>query len=166
MRRACSARPARAGSASRTIRSAPIAFVERLWDGLGPVLVVAAVGLVLALVHRTRADLVLAVFCLVYFAQLMTIEAHFDRYVLPLIPALGALAGRLRSVAPVTILLLAVPLTWSVRETRDLTKDRHAHRRAPLDRRERASGRANRSRPVDSRPGRVSRRPPPPAAAG
>jgi 4-amino-4-deoxy-L-arabinose transferase-like glycosyltransferase len=102
--------------------AAPIAFVERLWDGLGPVLVVAAIGLVLALVHRTRADLVLAVFCLVYFAQLMTIEAHFDRYVLPLIPALGALAGRLRSVAPVTILLLAVPLAWSVRDTRDLTK--------------------------------------------
>jgi hypothetical protein len=102
--------------------AAPIAFVERLWDGLGPVLVVAAIGLVLALIHRTRADLVLAVFCLAYFAQLMTIDAHFDRYVLPLIPALGALAGRLRSVAPVTILLLAVPLTWSVRETRDLTK--------------------------------------------
>jgi hypothetical protein len=52
----------------------------------------------------------------------MTIDAHFDRYVLPLIPALGALAGRLRSVAPVTVLLLAVPLTWSVRETGDLTK--------------------------------------------
>jgi 4-amino-4-deoxy-L-arabinose transferase-like glycosyltransferase len=102
--------------------TAPVAFVERLWDGLGPVLVVAAIGLVVALVHRTRADLVLAVFCLAYFAQLMTIDAHFDRYVLPLIPALGALAGRLRSVAPVTILLLAVPLTWSVRETRDLTK--------------------------------------------
>jgi 4-amino-4-deoxy-L-arabinose transferase-like glycosyltransferase len=101
---------------------APIAFVERLWDGLGPVLVVAAIGLVLALVHRTRADLVLAVFCLVYFAQLMTVDAHFDRYILPLIPALGALAGRLRSIAPVTVLLLAVPLTWSVRETRDLTK--------------------------------------------
>ena len=102
--------------------AAPIAFVERLWDGLGPVLLVAVVGLVLALVHRTRADLVLAVFCLVYFAQLLTIEAHFDRYILPLIPALGALAGRLRSIAPVTLLLLTVPLTWSVRETRVLTK--------------------------------------------
>jgi hypothetical protein len=52
----------------------------------------------------------------------MTIDAHFDRYVLPLIPALGALAGRLRSIAPVTLLLLVVPLTWSVRETRELRK--------------------------------------------
>ena len=103
-------------------QAAPITFVERLWDNLGPVLVVAAIGLVLALVRRNRADLVLGVFCLAYFAQLMTIDAHFDRYVLPLIPVLGALAGRLHSVAPVTILLLVVPLTWSVRETSDLTK--------------------------------------------
>jgi 4-amino-4-deoxy-L-arabinose transferase-like glycosyltransferase len=102
--------------------AAPIAFAERLWDGLGPALLVAVAGLVLALVHRTRADLVLAVFCLVYFADLLTLEAHFDRYVLPLIPALGALAGRVRSFVPVTLLLLAVPLTWSIRDARDLTK--------------------------------------------
>jgi len=36
--------------------------------------------------------------------------------------ALGALAGRIRSLAPVTVLLLAVPLTWSVRDARELTK--------------------------------------------
>jgi hypothetical protein len=101
---------------------APIAFVQRLWDGLGPVLIIAGAGLVLALVRRTRADLVLGVFVLVYFADLMTLHAHFDRYVLPLIPALGALAGRLRSVAPVTLLLLVVPLTWAVRDAHDLTK--------------------------------------------
>ena len=35
--------------------------------------------------------------------------------------ALGALAGRFRSIAAVTLLLLVVPLTWSVRETRDAT---------------------------------------------
>jgi 4-amino-4-deoxy-L-arabinose transferase-like glycosyltransferase len=102
--------------------AAPIAFAEHLWQALGPAVLVAVAGLVLALVHRTRADLVLGVFCLVYFAQLLTIEAHFDRYVLPLVPALGALAGRLRSVAPVTLLLLAVPLTWSIRDARDLTR--------------------------------------------
>jgi 4-amino-4-deoxy-L-arabinose transferase-like glycosyltransferase len=102
--------------------AAPIAFVERLWDGLGPALLVAAIGLVLALVYRTRADLVLGTFCLVYFAALLTLDSHFDRYVLPLIPALGALAGRLRSLAPVTFLLLAVPLTWSLRDTRELRK--------------------------------------------
>lgn len=100
----------------------PIAFLDRLWEGLGPALLVAGIGLVLALVRRTRADLVLAVFCIAYFLQLQTIDAHFDRYVLPLVPALGALAGRLRSLAPVTLLLLAVPLTWSIRDTRELTK--------------------------------------------
>jgi 4-amino-4-deoxy-L-arabinose transferase-like glycosyltransferase len=102
--------------------AAPIAFVERLWNGLGPVLVIAAIGLVLALVRRTRADLVLGVFVLVYFADLMTLHAHFDRYLLPLVPALGALTGRLRSFAPVTLLMLVVPLTWAVRDARDLTK--------------------------------------------
>ena len=102
--------------------AAPIAFIERLWDGLGPALLVAVAGLIVALVVRTRADLALATFCLVYFAQLLTVDAHFDRYVLPLVPALGALAGRFRSLAPVTALLLVVPLTWSIRDTRELTK--------------------------------------------
>jgi 4-amino-4-deoxy-L-arabinose transferase-like glycosyltransferase len=102
--------------------AAPIAFVDRLWDGLGPALLVALAGLAVALVRRTRADLVLAAFCLVYFADLLTLEAHFDRYLLPLVPALGVLAGRIRSLAPVTVLLLAVPLTWSVQDARELTK--------------------------------------------
>jgi 4-amino-4-deoxy-L-arabinose transferase-like glycosyltransferase len=101
---------------------APIAFTGRLWEGLGPVLIVCGVGLVLALIHRTRADLVLSSFVIVYFADLLTLSAHFDRYVLPLVPALGALAGRMRSLAPVTLLLLVVPLTWSVRDTKELTR--------------------------------------------
>jgi 4-amino-4-deoxy-L-arabinose transferase-like glycosyltransferase len=100
----------------------PIAFLDRLWESLGPALLVAGVGLVVALVYRRRADLALSVFCLAYFVQLLTIDAHFDRYVLPLVPALGALAGRLRSIAPVTLLLLVVPLTWSIRDTRELQK--------------------------------------------
>ena len=66
---------------------APIAFTGRLWEGLGPVLIVCGVGLVLALIHRTRADLVLSSFVIVYFADLLTLSAHFDRYVLPLVPA-------------------------------------------------------------------------------
>jgi 4-amino-4-deoxy-L-arabinose transferase-like glycosyltransferase len=102
--------------------AAPIAFASRLWDGLGPVLIIAAAGLALALVRRNRADLVLAVFVLVYFADLMTLNAHFDRYVLPLVPALGVLAGRLRSLAPVTVLMLVIPLTWAVRDARELTR--------------------------------------------
>jgi len=100
----------------------PIAFVDRLWHGLGPALIVAAAGLVVALVRRTRTDLVLASFVLVYFLDLLTIRAHFDRYTLPLIPPLAALAGRFRALAPVTLLLLVVPLTWSVRETKELTR--------------------------------------------
>jgi hypothetical protein len=77
---------------------------------------------VLALVRRTKTDLILALFVLAYFADLMTLHAHFDRYVLPLVPPLGALAGRMRALAPVTLLLLVVPLTWSIRDTKELTK--------------------------------------------
>lgn len=103
-------------------QAAPIAFAARLWDGLGPVLLIAAAGLVVALARRRRTDLVLAVFVLVYFASLLTIDAHFDRYVLPLLPALAALAGRFKAIAPVTILMLVIPLTWTVRDARDLTR--------------------------------------------
>jgi hypothetical protein len=101
---------------------APIAFVDRLWEGLGPVLVVGVLGLLVALARRTRADLILASFVLVYFVNLMTLDAHFDRYVLPVVPALAALAGRFRSLAPVTLLLLVVPLTWSIRDANELTR--------------------------------------------
>lgn len=103
---------------------AGFAFAGRLWDALGPALIVAAAGLVLALAaaRRSRPDLVLASFVVAYFASLLTLEAHFDRYVLPLVPALAVLAGRLRSLAPVTLLLLVVPLTWSIRDARELTR--------------------------------------------
>jgi hypothetical protein len=99
-------------------------FTGRLWHTLGPALVVAIVGLLLALVTRRRqkADLILASFVIVYFLDLLTIRAHFDRYLLPLLPALGALAGRLRAIAPVTLLLLVVPLTYSIRDDVALTK--------------------------------------------
>jgi 4-amino-4-deoxy-L-arabinose transferase-like glycosyltransferase len=99
-----------------------IAFVDRLWESLGPALIVCAIGLVVALVRRTKVDLILALFVLSYFVDLMTLNAHFDRYVLPLVPPLGALAGRMRSLAPVTLLLLVVPLTWSIRDTKALTR--------------------------------------------
>jgi hypothetical protein len=100
----------------------PIAFVARLWSGLGPALIVAALGLVLAVARRRRTDLILVVFVVVYFVDLLTIRAHFDRYVLPLVPPLGALAGRLRLLAPVTLLLLIVPLTWSIGDDIRLTR--------------------------------------------
>src|SRR5918995_897577 len=69
---------------------APVAFVDRLWEGLGPALIVGTLGLVVALVQRSRTDLILAGFVLVYFVDLLTLDAHFDRYVLPLVPPLGA----------------------------------------------------------------------------
>jgi len=101
---------------------APIAFLDRLWHGLGPVLIVCIVGLVVALARRSRSDVILTSFVLVYFLDLCFLGEHFDRYVLPLLPALGALAGRMRALAPVTLLLLVVPLTWSIRDARRLTK--------------------------------------------
>jgi 4-amino-4-deoxy-L-arabinose transferase-like glycosyltransferase len=102
--------------------TAALAFADHLWDGMGPVLVVAALGLALALARRRRADLVLGSYVLVYFADLLTIRAHFDRYVLPLVPALAALAGRVRALAPVTLLLLVVPLAWTIHDDVRLTR--------------------------------------------
>jgi 4-amino-4-deoxy-L-arabinose transferase-like glycosyltransferase len=101
---------------------AGIAFAGHLWHGFGPVLVVALAGLVAALVRRSRADLVLVVFVLVYFLDLLTLHAHFDRYVLPLVPPLAVLAARMRALAPVTLLLLVVPLAFSVRDDARLTR--------------------------------------------
>ena len=99
-----------------------VAFADRLWEAVGPALLVAAAALVVAVVRRRRADLVLASFALAYYVTLLPIDAHFDRYVLPLVPVLGALAGSLRPLVPVTLLLLIVPLTWSIRDTRELTR--------------------------------------------
>ena len=102
--------------------SAPTAFAHRLWSGLGPVLLIAAAGLAIALWRRRRADLVLASFTLAYGLSLLPLHAHFGRYVLPLVPPLGALAGRLRALVPLTLALLVVPLVWSIRDDRALTR--------------------------------------------
>ena len=100
-----------------------VAFVGDLWDALGPALVVALIGLAVAVVLRGRADRVLASFVGVYFLALLPLDSHFDRYVLPLVPVLGVLAGRFSSFAPVTLLLLVVPFAWTVRDTRELTRN-------------------------------------------
>ena len=93
------------------------AFVGRLWDTLGPVLLIAVAGLAAALVRRRRpADVVLASFFVAYYVSLLPLHSHFDRYVLPLVPVCGALAGRLRGITAVTLLLLVVPLAWSARD--------------------------------------------------
>ncbi len=100
----------------------PLAFLDRLWESLGPVALVGLLGLGVAIARRSLADRVLASFVVVYFLTLMPLDAHFDRYLLPLVPPLGALAGRFRSLAPVTLLLLVIPLVWSIRETRPLVR--------------------------------------------
>ena len=53
----------------------PIAFVFRLWDGLGPALLVAGAGLALALARRRRTDLILIAFVAVYFGVAALVAA-------------------------------------------------------------------------------------------
>src|SRR5439155_1279756 len=111
------------GTVAGAVAALVIAFAGRLWDGLGPVLVIAAFSLIAALVSRSRrADLVLGAFVVAYYASLLPLHSHFPRYVLPLVPAFGALAGRFRAIAPVTLLLLVVPLAWSIRDDAELTR--------------------------------------------
>ena len=100
----------------------PLAFLDRIWEATGPVAVVAAIGLAVALWQRRRADLVLAAWIGVYFASLLPLDAHFDRYVLPLLAPLGVLAGRVRQLAPSALLLLAVPLAWTLADNAELRK--------------------------------------------
>jgi hypothetical protein len=51
-------------------------------------------------------------------------QAHFDRYVLPLVPVLAVLAGSLafRAAFPLALVALALPLAWSVADARELTR--------------------------------------------
>jgi 4-amino-4-deoxy-L-arabinose transferase-like glycosyltransferase len=97
-------------------------FTGKLWGGLGPVLLIAVAGLVLALRRHSRTDLILAAFVLVYLVDLLTIRAHFGRYVLPLVPPLAVLAGRLRALAPFTVGLAIVPLVWAIGDDARLTR--------------------------------------------
>jgi 4-amino-4-deoxy-L-arabinose transferase-like glycosyltransferase len=112
---------ARSGSlGGRDDSFSAVAFGGDLWDALGPALAVALIGLGVALARRDLADRVLASFAAVYFLALLPLDSHFARYVLPLVPVLGVLAGRFHSFAPVTLLLLVVPFAWTVRDTREL----------------------------------------------
>jgi 4-amino-4-deoxy-L-arabinose transferase-like glycosyltransferase len=99
----------------------PIAFGLRLWETLGPVVVVAVVGAIVALRRRERADFVLLSFAAVYALALLPSDAHFDRYVLPLVPALGVLAGRRPTLAVAAVVASLVPLWWSIDDARSLT---------------------------------------------
>ncbi len=100
----------------------PVAYLDRLWEATGPLLLVAVVGVVAALVRRTRTDLVLLSFAVVYWLTLMPQQAHFDRYVLPLVPVLAVLAGSVRAAVPVALVALLLPLAWSAADARELTR--------------------------------------------
>ena len=100
----------------------PVAYLDRLWEAIGPLLLVAVVGVGAALWRRTRADLVLLSFAVVYWLTLMPQQAHFDRYVLPLVPVLAVLAGSVRAAVPVALVALLLPLAWSAGDARELTR--------------------------------------------
>ncbi len=120
--RACSASPARAGSASRTTRSHRSRISTGSGTRVGPLLLVAAVGVVAALIRRTRTDLILLSFAVAYWLTLMPQQAHFERYILPLVPVLAVLAGSVRVAVPFALVALALPLAWSVSDARELTR--------------------------------------------
>jgi hypothetical protein len=98
----------------------PAAFSLRLWETTGPLLLVALAGVILAIRRRSRADLMLLSFAAAYCVSLLPIEAHFDRYVLPLVPVLCVLAGATRPLAAAALVAAVVPLWWSVADARAL----------------------------------------------
>jgi hypothetical protein len=64
---------------------------------------------------------VLGSFVLAVLLYLVTIRSHLDQAPLLLVPALAALAARVRYLAAVTLILLVVPLTWTIRADAKLT---------------------------------------------
>ena len=118
---------------------------------VGPFLLVALAGLVAALLRRTRTDLVLLSFAVAYWLALMPQQAHFDRYVLPLVPVLAVLVGerppgwcRSRSS------LLVAPARVEHRRCAGADPHRHAAAGGRVDRGPRPA-RRRRSRPTRRR---------------
>ena len=128
----------------------PVAYLDRLWSATGPFLLLALVGVVAALVRRTRTDLVLLSFVAVYWLTLMPQQAHFDRYVLPLVPVLAVLAGSVRVLVPVALVALVVPLVWSVADARELTRTDTRLRAATWVAAQHPQPGSDRGRPVDA----------------
>ena len=98
----------------------PLAFLFRLWDALGPGVVLVVPALAVMAMRRSRADLVLGSFALAWYLQLLPLEAHFDRYVLPLVPVLAVATGSVTGLAQLFTVLLVVPLAWSIGDARAL----------------------------------------------
>ena len=65
---------------------------------------------------------ILLSFALAYWLTLMPQQAHFERYILPLVPVLAVLAGSVRLAVPFALVALALPLAWSVSDARELTR--------------------------------------------
>ena len=101
-------------------RGFTLAFVDRLWGALGPLLIVAVVALVVAARRRSAPDRVLLAFVAAYWLELVPVHAPFDRYILPLVPVFGVLAGSARILAPVALVALLVPAIWSIGDARSL----------------------------------------------
>lgn len=99
----------------------PLAFGLRLWETVGPVALVAVAGLGLALRSRRRSDAILLSFAAVYALSLLGSSAHFDRYVLPLVPVVAVLATRVPALAVATVVAAAVPLWWTADDARTLS---------------------------------------------
>ena len=81
--------------------------------------------------RRTRADLILLSFALAYWLTLMPQQAHFERYILPLVPVLAVLAGSVRVGGAVRARRARAP----ARLERLRRARAHAHRHAPAGRR-------------------------------
>jgi hypothetical protein len=99
----------------------PVAFADRTWDTIGPLALVAVLGLVVAIRRSEQSDRILLAFAVVYGASLLPVAAHFDRYVLPLVPLLAVLAGRRAVLVPLALVTATVPLWWSIEDARSLT---------------------------------------------
>lgn len=99
----------------------PLAFADRTWDTIGPLALVAVLGLVVAVRRHERSDRILLAFAVVYAASLLPVAAHFDRYVLPLVPLLAVLAGRRAVLVPLALVAATAPLWWSIEDARSLT---------------------------------------------
>jgi 4-amino-4-deoxy-L-arabinose transferase-like glycosyltransferase len=100
----------------------PLAFLDRAWGALGPAVAVMLAAVVVALVRRSRADVVLLSFAVVWVVQLLPVEAHYDRYLLPVVPVLAVLAGSTRVLTSLALVALAVPLWWSAGDAVELTR--------------------------------------------